>query len=41
VIPGFANKLSCFGIRFVPRSIASRLAAWVMGAPRDTALPPR
>jgi uncharacterized protein len=41
IVPGVANKLSCFGIRFVPRSIASRLAAWVMGKPRTAALPPR
>jgi hypothetical protein len=34
------NKLSCFGVRLVPRVVASWLASRVMGKPRLT-LPPR
>jgi short-subunit dehydrogenase len=41
VIPGFANKLACWGVRFVPRRLASALAAWILGRPRAGALPPR
>ena len=41
VIPGLMNKLSCFGVRFVPRRIASWLAGRVRGKPRPGALPPR
>ena len=35
VIPGAINKLSCFGVRLVPRSFASRVASWVLGKPRS------
>jgi hypothetical protein len=42
VIPGAMNKLTCFGVRLVPRSFASRVAAWVLGKPRShQALPAR
>jgi short-subunit dehydrogenase len=41
VVPGFMNKVSTAGVRLVPRAIASRLASWLMGAPRDAALPGR
>ncbi len=41
VISGFLNKLSCFGIRFVPRWFASWMSRRVLGKPRIGALPPR
>jgi uncharacterized protein len=41
VIPGFMNKLSCFGVRLVPRRLASWMAGRVLGKPRPGALPPR
>jgi short-subunit dehydrogenase len=41
VIPGFMNKLSCFGVRFVPRSFASWMSRRVLGKPRQAALPSR
>ena len=41
VIPGFMNKLSCFGVRLVPRRLASWMARRVLGKPRPGALPPR
>ena len=41
VIPGAINKLSCLGARLAPRRWASRMAVWVLGPPRDEALPPR
>jgi short-subunit dehydrogenase len=41
VIPGALNKISCFGVRLVPRSWASRLARWVLGEPRSDDLPSR
>ncbi len=41
VVPGGLNKLSCFGVRLVPRSWASRVARWVLGEPRDGELPSR
>jgi uncharacterized protein len=41
VVPGAFNKLSCFGVRLVPRSWASRVARWVLGEPRDGELPSR
>lgn len=41
VIPGFMNKLSCFGVRLVPRRFASWMARRVLGKPRPGALPPR
>ncbi len=40
-IPGLVNKLSCFGVRFVPRRFASWMARRVLGKPRPGALPPR
>ena len=39
-IPGWINKLSCWGVRLVPRRVASWLALRVLGAPKR-ALPPR
>lgn len=41
VIPGLMNKLSCWGVRLVPRSVASWMARRVLGKPRPGALPPR
>jgi len=40
VIPGLVNKLSCFGVRFVPRRFASWLSQRVLGRPK-LVLPPR
>ena len=40
VIPGVVNKLSCFGVRLVPRRFASWMAGRVLGKPR-LALPGR
>lgn len=40
VIPGFFNKLTCFGVRFLSRRRASQVAAVVLGKPR-LALPAR
>jgi short-subunit dehydrogenase len=40
-IPGFMNKLSCWGVRLVPRRFASWMARRVLGKPRPGALPPR
>ena len=40
VIPGLVNKLSCWGVRFVPRRVASWLAVRVLGKPK-LALPDR
>ncbi len=41
VISGFLNKLSCFGVRFLPRWLASWMSRRVLGKPRAGALPPR
>ena len=41
VIPGFVNKLSCFGVRLVPRRFASWMANRVLGKPRAGELPSR
>ena len=41
VIPGLVNKLSCFGVRLVPRRFASWMANRVLGKPRPGALPSR
>jgi uncharacterized protein len=41
VIPGLMNKLSCWGVRFVPRSIASWISRRVLGKPRPGELPAR
>lgn len=40
-IPGLINKLSCFGVRLVPRWFASWMARRVLGKPRPGALPQR
>lgn len=40
VVPGLFNKLSCFGVRFMTRRLASLVAARVLGKPRF-ALPAR
>lgn len=34
VVPGLFNKLSCFGVRFLTRRTASRVATQVLGRPR-------
>jgi uncharacterized protein len=41
VIPGLVNKLSCWGVRLVPRRFASWMATRVLGRPRNEALPSR
>lgn len=41
VITGLLNKLSCYGVRFVPRWFASWMSRRVLGKPRVGALPPR
>jgi uncharacterized protein len=41
VIPGVINKLSCWGVRFVPRRIASWMSRRVLGKPRPGELPAR
>jgi len=41
VIPGLMNKLSCWGVRLVPRWLASRLSRRVLGKPRPGQLPAR
>lgn len=41
VIPGVMNKLSCWGVRLVPRRVASWIAGRVMGKPRPGDLPSR
>ncbi|MEJ7598574.1 MAG: SDR family oxidoreductase [Kofleriaceae bacterium] len=41
VIPGIINKLSCWGVRLVPRRLASWIASRVLGKPRPSALPSR
>jgi short-subunit dehydrogenase len=41
VIPGLLNKLSCWGVRLVPRWFASWLSRRLLGRPRPGALPPR
>lgn len=41
VIPGLMNKLSCWGVRLVPRAFASWMARRVLGKPRPGALPSR
>jgi short-subunit dehydrogenase len=40
-IPGVINKLSCWGVRLVPRRVASWIAGRVLGRPRPGALPSR
>jgi len=40
VVPGLFNKLSCFGVRFLSRRTASKVATLVLGKPRH-ALPTR
>jgi short-subunit dehydrogenase len=41
VIPGVLNKLSCFGVRLVPRAFASWMSRRVLGKPRIGELPAR
>ncbi|HEY5924889.1 MAG TPA: SDR family oxidoreductase [Kofleriaceae bacterium] len=41
VIPGLMNKLSCWGVRFVPRRFASWMSRRVLGKPRPGELPAR
>lgn len=41
VVPGVLNKLSCFGVRLVPRRFASWMATRLMGRPQADQLPPR
>lgn len=41
VIPGALNKLSCWGVRLVPRRFASWMSTRVLGRPRAGALPSR
>ena len=41
VIPGLINKLSCWGVRLVPRRIASWMSRRVLGKPRPGELPAR
>lgn len=41
VIPGVINKLSCWGVRFIPRRLSSWMARRVLGKPRQAALPTR
>ncbi len=41
LIPGLMNKLSCWGVRFVPRAIASWMSRRVLGKPRPGELPAR
>lgn len=41
VVPGRLNKLSCFFTGLLPRGLASRSAARMLGAPKDAPLPPR
>ncbi len=40
VVPGLFNQLSTFGVRFLSRRVASRVATLVLGQPR-LALPAR
>lgn len=41
VIPGLINKLSCWGVRLVPRSFSSWMSRRVLGKPRPGELPAR
>jgi hypothetical protein len=41
VIPGVINKLSCWGVRLVPRRFSSWMSRFVLGKPRAAELPPR
>jgi hypothetical protein len=41
VIPGLMNKLSCWGVRLVPRWVASWMSRRVLGKPRPGELPAR
>jgi short-subunit dehydrogenase len=41
VIPGVMNKISCFGVRLVPRWFASWMSRRVLGRPRPGELPAR
>ncbi len=41
VVTGILNKISCWAVRLVPRSVASWMASRVLGKPKPSALPPR
>lgn len=41
VVPGALNRLSCWLTGVLPRGLASRSAARVLGQPRAAPLPPR
>lgn len=41
VIPGVLNRMSIAAMRLLPSGVQSRASAFVMGAPRGDALPPR
>ena len=41
IISGFINKVSCFGVRLVPRRFAAWMSTRVVGKPPRTALPAR
>jgi uncharacterized protein len=41
VIPGVLNKLACFGVRLVPRRLASWMSRRLLGSPRPGELPAR
>lgn len=41
IITGFINKLSCFGVRLVPRRFAAWMSTRVVGTPPRAALPAR
>jgi uncharacterized protein len=41
VIPGLMNKISCFGVRLVPRWFSSWMSRRVLGRPRPGELPAR
>ena len=41
VVTGVLNKLACWGVRLVPRRVASWMSRRVMGKPRQGALPSR
>ncbi|MBK9069893.1 MAG: SDR family oxidoreductase [Myxococcales bacterium] len=40
VVPGLANKLSCWLVSLAPRGLAAQSARWVMGTPKTEQLPP-
>lgn len=40
IVPGLFKKLTCFGVRFLSRPLASRVTTYVLGKPK-LALPVR